>query len=851
MSFVKVSKEQFTDWANKQFSEKLWSYEKLVRGNEIVICHPLGEKFRGLELHIYTSITEGAESVRSVGSDAIRFVLYDKRSAKAVSNTGRVNRTGTVEAVFERCSERVLELIKDACSLNFCKKCGAHAVLRRNGRTGENFYGCSGFPQTCGPNSNPNNAKVKYPFRIKQNAAVVQKELAKARTVLTGNSDKTVVASVNTTALVEDKDCVDTRAYKYAKFPFPKFNRVQSTIMKENYWDKDNNLVLGTTTSSGKTVCAELFMAKTLKEGKKVVYVSPLKSLTQEKYDEWGTRYSQYKIMILTGDYVLTDERASELNQAQLVCLTSEMIDSRTRNHQSEKSEWMFDVDLVIVDEAHIISTNRGHAVEVGLMRFSELVPSARILCLSATLPNVEDFKTWLTKLNGKVTEVINSDWRPTKLDWHFIPHITQGSYYEVQADKRQKVLETVQAKPTEKFLVFAHDKNTGHTLVRNFQNAGIPTKFHNADLSLQERLDLEKSFEDKEKGLRVLVSTSTLAWGRSLPARNVVITGVHRGINDVDELDIIQMAGRAGRLGIDPMGDCYLICDEPWKWQTTVKNPRKVESTLLFKSTLGFHILAEVKNGIVYNTPTLHKWFERTLAKLQMTVNQSLLEETLQELQKWNMLFIQNDVYKITRLGRVSATLYYFPKDIHHWEQNFSILNNNDLWNSDLALSYVMGTTPSLELGYVPRPEAETVDEYTRALQRIWPEEAWKVKQSLTAQKTYEFLSQGENAPLLRSMQNDIDRICQALKWIDGIKQWSNTSFWNALPYRIRYGVGLELVELCSLPGVGAIRAKKMYSKGLESIKDVAANPDIVSQIMGKTLASKVVAAAKRGVVQ
>ena len=91
----------------------------------------------------------------------------------------------------------------------------------------------------------------------------------------------------------------------------------------------------------------------------------------------------------------------------------------------------------------------------------------------------------------------------------------------------------------------------------------GVSAKFHNADLGLSERLEIENSFNKKRGGLRVLVSTSTLAWGRNLPARNVVILGVHRGIAEVDELDIIQMAGRAGRYGIDDAGFVYLICPD------------------------------------------------------------------------------------------------------------------------------------------------------------------------------------------------------------------------------------------------------------------------------------------------
>ena len=857
MSFVKVSKAQFTEWADTEFKKGGWEYKTPVRGKELVIVVP-DKDLPALEYFIYTTLTEETKQSRDLGKDAIRIVLFDVKSAKFVTSTKRVNRTEGATTIWERIQNRLEEAQEVARHLSFCRKCGAHEVKRTKRSDNSIFLACTGWP-ACPDTST---AKAKYPFR---HIAVIEqlvkniidppiqnidpyirakkdmdKVLNRART-----TNKVIVTATQGTKLVKEEDNISTTEYPHAIFPFPKFNRIQSTIMKEGYWEKDINLVLGTTTSSGKTVAAELFMANTLQTGKKVVYVSPLKSLTQEKYEEWGERYSQYNIMILTGDYVLTNARAEELNKANLICLTSEMIDSRTRNYQSEKSEWMFGVGLVIVDESHIISTNRGHAVEVGLMRFAKLVPEASILCLSATMPNVQDFKTWLTTLNGKETKVINSDWRPTKLSWHFITHATYGSYYDIQSDKRSKALELVMAKPKEKFLVFVHDKNTGRMLERSFRSAEIETKFHNADLSLDERLNIERSFADKEKGLRVLISTSTLAWGRSLPARNVVITGVTRGINEVDELDIIQMAGRAGRLGIDPCGDCFLICDDVHRWQNTIKHPRKVESTLLSKEILGFHILAEIKNNIIFDWKSMQTWFERTLANLQLDFDDGLLRKTFIQLEKWGMLVNKEGIYKITRLGRVSATLYYFPQDIFHWSKMFGKMNEEDLWNSDLALAYVLGTTPSLSLGYVPKAEIARVDEFTSYVADIWPEKYWKLKKSVIAADIYDLLSQGEKSFMVKNLQNDIDRITQALTWIDGIRQWKPEGFWNALPMRIRYGIGYDLVELCSLPGIGAVRAKKLYAEGLSTIKDVKQNPDIINKLMGKVLATNVLRAA------
>ena len=95
-----------------------------------------------------------------------------------------------------------------------------------------------------------------------------------------------------------------TSKFKWIKYPFEYFNKVQSFIVNKQYYAKNYNLVLATNTSTGKTICAEMFMGWTLyKEKKKVVYVSPLKSLTQEKYVQWQDRFPDKEICISTSDY--------------------------------------------------------------------------------------------------------------------------------------------------------------------------------------------------------------------------------------------------------------------------------------------------------------------------------------------------------------------------------------------------------------------------------------------------------------------------------------------------------------------------------------------------------------------
>ena len=143
--------------------------------------------------------------------------------------------------------------------------------------------------------------------------------------------------------------------YSYIKYPFEKFNKVQSLIVNKRHYEKDINLVLATNTSTGKTVSAELFIGQTLyKQNKKVIYVSPLKSLTQEKYDDWKVKFADKEICILTGDYNNDDKVLQKLLKSDIICITSEMLDSKTRS-VGNLLKWGKSIGLIVIDEFHIL----------------------------------------------------------------------------------------------------------------------------------------------------------------------------------------------------------------------------------------------------------------------------------------------------------------------------------------------------------------------------------------------------------------------------------------------------------------------------------------------------------------
>ena len=252
----------------------------------------------------------------------------------------------------------------------------------------------------------------------------------------------------------------------------------------------------------------------------KILFTCPLKALANEKMEAWGQLFHDKTILQLTGD-TLTNQKVrmdmmEKAKDADILVMTCELLDSITRNFWSEKYQWVKDVQLLICDEAHgVTMAGRGHIIEVSIMRFCQIAPQAKIWFLSATMPNCDQFAQWLNTLNGKPSEIINSQWRPTTLQWHFQAHNIFGNYVENQSDKINRAVRVIEEHQNESTLVFVHDKNTGQRIKSALNELEIPSEFYNADLELESRQDLLQRFESNESDrLNVLISTSALAWG-------------------------------------------------------------------------------------------------------------------------------------------------------------------------------------------------------------------------------------------------------------------------------------------------------------------------------------------------
>ena len=633
--------------------------------------------------------------------------------------------------------------------------------------------------------------------------------------------------------------CVATSQFPFAKWKFEKFNPVQSRIME--YYDKDVNGLIAARTSAGKTTIAEQFMAEQIRSrGGKAMFLAPLRALAREKLTDWTDKdhhFSDLKISICTGDFRLTKERTKELEEADIIVMTSEMLSHRSRSHKSEQSQFLQKIGVLVIDESHLLTVpGRGDHLEVGLMKFTQINPGARIVLLSATMPNVEEIAEWVSySLNQKQTFILRSEYRPVPLTVHYENYDDSLRRYDlIEQEKINKALDIVEWYKDDKFLVFAHTKRTGDLMKKNLTDAGIECHFHNADLESNERAKLEDRFKNDPK-LRVIVATSTLAWGMNLPARRVIILGVHRGVDEVESHDILQMIGRSGRYGIDPMGDAYILVPESRaaEYKRKYSKSNRIESQLLIKTgenykTLAFHLVSEIFFGGISTTEDIHKWFNRSLAYFQHKhFDDSIVDSTLKLLTKCGAITEENGIWKTRTVGKVASMFYISPFDVSDLYFNFDGIFKGNCEDDDYKVALALGNIDSLRMNIVNKLEKEEISLFANQI-RLKAGGKVLLDGAVKAAYCYYNLLNGINsqacASFQRNLQQDFNRIAQVLNALDSMGNlWKRKNWFKNLEGRIAYGVPVHLLDLCQLENIGRVRATKLYDAGIKTAKQVA----------------------------
>jgi ATP-dependent RNA helicase HelY len=168
-----------------------------------------------------------------------------------------------------------------------------------------------------------------------------------------------------------------------------------------------DGVLVAAPTGSGKTVVGEYAVHLALTQGRKCFYTTPIKALSNQKYNDLVRRYDTDTVGLLTGDNAVNGD-------APVVVMTTEVL----RNMLYAGSRTLKDLGYVVLDEVHYLADrSRGAVWEEVIIHLPE---SVRVVALSATVSNAEEFGEWLAQVRGG-TEVIVDEHRPVPLWQHML----------------------------------------------------------------------------------------------------------------------------------------------------------------------------------------------------------------------------------------------------------------------------------------------------------------------------------------------------------------------------------------------------------------------------------------------
>jgi len=391
-------------------------------------------------------------------------------------------------------------------------------------------------------------------------------------------------------------------------------------------------------TASGKTFVAQLAM---LTSDGPALYVVPLRALATEKFDEFDG-LPDVSVGMATGDFDATDE---ELAEHDVVVATSEKVDSAIRNGAG----WVEALACVVVDEIHLLDAeDRGPTLEVTIAKLRRLTPAVQLVGLSATVGNAGAIADWLD------ATLVESDWRPVDLKTGVYAddamRFSDGEVRRVPAgdDGAARALATDVVEGEDgQCLVFVNSRRGAQelasTLVDEFYatpadvaeevQSGARTAtgvalarcvahgvaFHHAGLANEQRRVVERAFRDRD--LKVIVATPTLAAGVNVPARRVVVRDHERWngseMEPLSVLEVHQMFGRAGRPHLDPYGEAVVVADanevEAIRERYVDADPEPVRSKLRSRRALRTHVLASVASGFADSRAAILELLDET----------------------------------------------------------------------------------------------------------------------------------------------------------------------------------------------------------------------------------------------
>lgn len=365
--------------------------------------------------------------------------------------------------------------------------------------------------------------------------------------------------------------------------------------------DRNHSVVVSAPTGSGKTLIADYIIHKNRDNKKRIIYTAPIKALSNQKFKDFSEEYGEDKVGLMTGDIVINPF-------AKILIMTTEIY----RNMVVAHDESIEDIAYVIFDEVHYINDiERGYVWEESIIYSSKKV---RFLALSATIPNAQEFADWISAIKKHEVETVVATRRNVPLKHQFydyelgittlekIREVKQIPRYRSKGRKMLRArtpepdhVELIKdlgdklpclffsfsrkdcqnkAKELAKVNLFPKNKKIIQFVNRQLADAPADVSrlastrliketlaqgigFHHAGLLPIIKETVEELFG---QGLiKVLYTTETFAVGINMPANTVCFASLRKydGYNFrlLNTKEYFQIAGRAGRRGIDTVG--------------------------------------------------------------------------------------------------------------------------------------------------------------------------------------------------------------------------------------------------------------------------------------------------------
>lgn len=365
----------------------------------------------------------------------------------------------------------------------------------------------------------------------------------------------------------------------------------------------ERSVVVCAPTGSGKTLIGEYAIHRALAQNGRVFYTTPLKALSNQKWRDFSEQFGPEKVGLLTGDMSINRE-------APILVMTTEIFRNMLYGTPiGEVGTSLVGVEAVVLDECHYMNDRqRGTVWEESIIYCPREV---QIVALSATVANSQQLTDWINRVHGP-TELIYSDFRPIPLEFHFgntkglfpllnddgtklnlrlkpkgpqtgnkrpeSPSIT----YVLNQLRQRDMLPAIyfifsrrgcdQAVTEVGDLTLVNEAETRELKIRideflaRYPAAGRAGQIeplyrgiaaHHAGILPTWKGLVEELFQ---MGLiKVVFATETLAAGINMPARTTVISTLSkrtdRGHRLLNPSEFLQMAGRAGRRGMDERG--------------------------------------------------------------------------------------------------------------------------------------------------------------------------------------------------------------------------------------------------------------------------------------------------------